>query len=83
MSAANQQAHAAGFDVERIRRDFPILDQQSHGHPLVFLDSAASAQKPGGRGTGGVPGPGWGQGSWRLWRRRLPCATGRPRFSWA
>jgi cysteine desulfurase/selenocysteine lyase len=29
-----------------VRRDFPILEQQSHGRPLVFLDSAASAQKP-------------------------------------
>ena len=34
------------FDVERIRADFPILGQQVHGKPLVFLDSAASAQKP-------------------------------------
>jgi cysteine desulfurase/selenocysteine lyase len=34
------------FDVERIRADFPILGQQVHGNPLVFLDSAASAQKP-------------------------------------
>jgi len=46
MSAANEQTPAAGLDVERVRRDFPILGQQSHGHPLVFLDSAASAQKP-------------------------------------
>ncbi len=46
MSAANEQAPVAGLDVERVRRDFPILGQQSHGHPLVFLDSAASAQKP-------------------------------------
>jgi cysteine desulfurase/selenocysteine lyase len=37
---------AAGFDVERIRRDFPILHQQIHGKPLVYLDNAASAQKP-------------------------------------
>jgi cysteine desulfurase/selenocysteine lyase len=35
-----------GFDVERIRADFPILTQTVHGKPLVFLDSAASAQKP-------------------------------------
>ena len=35
-----------GFDVERIRADFPCLHQEVHGHPLVFLDSAASAQKP-------------------------------------
>jgi cysteine desulfurase/selenocysteine lyase len=35
-----------GFDVERIRADFPILSERVHGKPLVFLDSAASAQKP-------------------------------------
>ncbi|MBC7801276.1 MAG: cysteine desulfurase [Gemmatimonadaceae bacterium] len=34
------------FDVARIRADFPILSQQVRGKPLVFLDSAASAQKP-------------------------------------
>ena len=34
------------FDVERIRGDFPILAQQIHGKPLVYLDNAASAQKP-------------------------------------
>jgi cysteine desulfurase/selenocysteine lyase len=34
------------FDVEAVRRDFPILARQVHGKPLVFLDSAASAQKP-------------------------------------
>ena len=35
-----------GFDVERVRADFPILQQRIHGKPLAFLDSAASAQKP-------------------------------------
>lgn len=35
-----------GFDVEAVRRDFPILGTSVHGKPLVFLDSAASAQKP-------------------------------------
>ncbi len=35
-----------GFDVERVRADFPILRQTVRGKPLVFLDSAASAQKP-------------------------------------
>lgn len=35
-----------GFDVERIRRDFPILSRQVHGKPLVYFDSGASAQKP-------------------------------------
>jgi cysteine desulfurase/selenocysteine lyase len=37
---------APPFDVERVRKDFPILAQTVHGKPLVFLDSAASAQKP-------------------------------------
>ncbi|MDA1072962.1 MAG: aminotransferase class V-fold PLP-dependent enzyme, partial [Proteobacteria bacterium] len=36
----------APFDVERVRADFPILSRQVHGRPLVYLDSAASAQKP-------------------------------------
>lgn len=34
------------FDAEAIRADFPILNRQVHGKPLVYLDSAASAQKP-------------------------------------
>jgi cysteine desulfurase/selenocysteine lyase len=34
------------FDLERVRADFPILGMEIHGHPLVYLDSAASAQKP-------------------------------------
>ncbi|MGD1878541.1 MAG: aminotransferase class V-fold PLP-dependent enzyme [Kiloniellaceae bacterium] len=34
------------FDVARVRRDFPILNQHVHGKPLVYLDSGASAQKP-------------------------------------
>ena len=33
-------------DWSRIRADFPILQQQVHGKPLVYLDSAATAQKP-------------------------------------
>lgn len=33
-------------DVATLRKDFPILDQQVHGHPLVYLDNAATAQKP-------------------------------------
>ena len=35
-----------GFDVDRIRQDFPILHQQVNGHPLVYLDNAATTQKP-------------------------------------
>ncbi len=34
------------YDVERIRRDFPILSREVYGKPLVYLDNAASAQKP-------------------------------------
>lgn len=34
------------FDVETVRRDFPILSRQVNGRPLVYLDNGASAQKP-------------------------------------
>jgi cysteine desulfurase / selenocysteine lyase len=34
------------FDVEKIRADFPILSRQVHEHTLVYLDNAATAQKP-------------------------------------
>ncbi|MGB6441846.1 MAG: aminotransferase class V-fold PLP-dependent enzyme, partial [Thermoplasmata archaeon] len=34
------------MDVERVRADFPILQRSFHGHPLVYLDSAATSQKP-------------------------------------
>lgn len=34
------------FDVERIRRDFPILSRKVNGQPLIWLDSAATSQKP-------------------------------------
>src|SRR5262249_52479820 len=34
------------YDVDRIRADFPILSMQVYGKPLVYLDNAASAQKP-------------------------------------
>src|ERR1700712_1751373 len=34
------------FDVERIRKDFPILAREVHGVPLVYLDSANTSQKP-------------------------------------
>jgi cysteine desulfurase/selenocysteine lyase len=36
----------SGFDVERVRADFPILRQEVRGRPLVYLDSAATGQKP-------------------------------------
>ena len=34
------------YDVERLRADFPILSERPYGKPLVYLDNAASAQKP-------------------------------------
>ncbi|KPL58981.1 cysteine desulfurase [Rossellomorea vietnamensis] len=34
------------MDVKEIRKQFPILDQEVNGHPLVYLDSAATSQKP-------------------------------------
>ena len=37
---------APAYDVERVRADFPILATRVNGHPLVYLDSAASAQRP-------------------------------------
>ncbi len=36
----------APYSVEQVRRDFPILHQQVYGHPLVYLDNAATSQKP-------------------------------------
>jgi len=37
---------AALWDVERVRKDFPALHQRVHGKPLVYLDNAATSQKP-------------------------------------
>lgn len=38
--------HGAGFDVQNIRNDFPVLHQEVNGHPLAWLDNAATTQKP-------------------------------------
>ena len=47
MSAVRPAVQAqAALDVARIRRDFPILDQEVNGKPLVYLDNAASSQRP-------------------------------------
>jgi len=47
MSAPARPARVpVGFDVEAVRRQFPILGTTVHGRPLVYLDNAASAQKP-------------------------------------
>ena len=48
-SAGNEMfacASPQSFNVAQYREDFPILSQQIHGHPLAYLDSGASAQKP-------------------------------------
>src|SRR5438094_2746202 len=46
--SAAQRLHVVGtgFDVEKIRRDFPILSREIRGKKLVYLDNAATAQKP-------------------------------------
>ena len=40
------EASTTGFDVKRVRKDFPILARLVHGKPLVYLDNAATTQKP-------------------------------------
>ncbi|MCP1674941.1 cysteine desulfurase/selenocysteine lyase [Natronocella acetinitrilica] len=48
MSSVNPVVQSApvALDIAAIRREFPVLDQQVNGHPLVYLDNGASAQKP-------------------------------------
>ena len=45
MSTATAEV-VTGFDVKKVRADFPILSRQVHGLPLVYLDNAATTQKP-------------------------------------
>src|SRR5438270_12641788 len=40
------QLRESAVDWEKVREDFPILDQEVHGHPLVYFDNAATTQKP-------------------------------------
>jgi cysteine desulfurase / selenocysteine lyase len=40
------QSASNSYDVQKIRQDFPILHQKVHGKPLVYLDNAATTQKP-------------------------------------
>jgi len=42
----DQKVENTAYDVEAVRRDFPILSRQVYGKPLVYLDNGASAQKP-------------------------------------
>jgi cysteine desulfurase / selenocysteine lyase len=46
MMTPGKVKEAGAYDVDRIRADFAILSRQVHGKPLVYLDNAASAQKP-------------------------------------
>src|SRR6266540_5479131 len=41
-----QHDHVPPLDVAKIRADFPILGRQVNGHPMVYLDSANTSQKP-------------------------------------
>lgn len=43
MKVATEKAH---FDVQEIRKDFPILSRKVNGHPLVYFDNAATSQTP-------------------------------------
>jgi cysteine desulfurase/selenocysteine lyase len=45
-SVSAAPAARAAFDVQQVRRDFPILAERIHGKPLVYLDSANTSQKP-------------------------------------
>jgi cysteine desulfurase / selenocysteine lyase len=44
--ASEKTTKTLDFDVDTIRKDFPILNQLVHGKPLVYLDNAATSQKP-------------------------------------
>jgi cysteine desulfurase / selenocysteine lyase len=45
-AATAAKPRRTSFDVEQVRRDFPILSERVHGKPLVYLDSANTSQKP-------------------------------------
>jgi len=42
----HHSSNAGAFDAERVRGDFPILREKVNGRPLVYLDNAATSQKP-------------------------------------
>ncbi|MEC7091465.1 MAG: cysteine desulfurase, partial [Pseudomonadota bacterium] len=46
MQEAELMTMNTAFDVQKIRADFPILTMEVYGKPLIYLDNAASAQKP-------------------------------------
>ena len=43
---AVENIESSTFDVEKVRADFPVLQEQVNDKPLVYLDNAATAQKP-------------------------------------
>ena len=49
---ASSETTREPFDPYRVKRDFPILQQQVHGKPLIWLDNAATTQKPQSSSTG-------------------------------
>ena len=46
VTATAREDRAVGFDVHRVRQDFPILSEKVHGKSLVYFDNAATSQKP-------------------------------------
>lgn len=46
MSSVRELTPVSAFDVRQVREDFPILHRKVHGKPLVYLDNAATTQKP-------------------------------------
>lgn len=46
MGTLSHDIHIRPFDVKEIRKDFPILSRTIYGQPLIYLDNAASSQKP-------------------------------------
>src|SRR5688572_12490931 len=46
INATSTEPKKKEINWETLRNDFPILDQKVHGHPLVYLDNAATSQKP-------------------------------------
>ncbi|MDT8324649.1 MAG: cysteine desulfurase [Bacteroidota bacterium] len=44
--AVRESGHGVAFDALHVRRDFPVLRQRVHNHPLVYLDNGATTQKP-------------------------------------
>lgn len=45
-SIVSEKIKTEKFDIESVRRDFPILGIRVHGKPLAYLDNAATSQKP-------------------------------------